>query len=112
MSRGFGNSAVFAVGDSHTYTLPELLDHIRREDVRVYLEDEKLVIYKDRLPQNPVNAGLRKHEQIFKILLKEETEISDAERQAILDADPRMGFQPPNDFEGARRALLARGNLG
>lgn len=112
MIRGYDNSAFFAAGDSHPYTLPELLDHIRREDVRVYLEDDRLTVYKNPLPENQINNGLRRHMPIFKILLKESDELSDAERKTILDADPRMGFQPPNDFEGARRALLERGNLG
>ena len=106
------DAGAYATGDAHPFNLPELLDNVRRAGFMIYEEDGKLHARPPCLPPNPMRTALKTHEHLLRILVKEPEEITEAERQQILANDIRFGFTPPNDFEGARRALIERGNLG
>ena len=99
-------------GDGHDLNVRQLMDRIRRERWTVFSDEPnhlgmQPVIY----PPNPVRDGLRRNRDLFLALLKDDSEMSEQDKQRILDADPRMGFQMPDDWQGAARALKELGNL-
>ena len=85
------------------------------------IRDERWMIYSEgpghlgaqkmRMPPPPVNEGIARHRELFTALLKEDSELTDADKKLILGADPRMGFTPPDDWLGAAAALRQMGGI-
>ena len=99
-------------GDGRTPNVRELMMRIRKENWLVYSEGpDHLGIQPCIMPPRPVPDGLRRNRELFISLLKDDSEMTEADRQRILDADPRMGFVPPGDWRGAAAALREMGNL-
>lgn len=107
-----GSANISGYGDAAgPMKLPELLDTMRRADWLVYEEDGRVYARPPCQPPNPMKSALKRHEGLLRILLKDEGELSELDKQRILDADPRMGFVPNGDWLGAARALKELGNL-
>ena len=106
------DAGAYATGDAAgPMKLPELLDTMRRADWLVYEEDGRVYARPPCQPPNPMKSALKRHEGLLRILLKEESELTDADRRLICDHDPRMGFTPPGDWQGAAAVLRERGGM-
>ena len=92
--------------------LRELLRTIRDDRWLVYSEGpDHLNVQPAGAPPDPVRDGLRQRRPLFIALCKPDNELTDADRQEILRHDPRMGFQPSGDWQGAARELRERGGM-
>ena len=92
--------------------LRELLRRIRDERVLVYSEGpDHLAMQECKIPFDPVRAGLRRHKKLFVALATPDESLTENDKRTILEHDIRVGFQPPGDWEGARRELCERGGM-
>lgn len=87
----------------------ELLRKIRDERVLIYSEGPgHLAMQNCRIPFDPIREGLRRHKKLFVALASEDDQLNEDQKQEILRHDPRVGFQPPGDWQGAARELRER----
>lgn len=92
--------------------LRELLRTLKAERWIVYSEGpDHLNVQPSCSPPDPIRDGLRQHRGLFIALCKPDKELTPADRQEILQHDPRMGFQPSGDWQGAARELRERGGI-
>ncbi len=92
--------------------LRELLRRIRDERVLVYSEGpDHLSMQNCKIPFDPIREGLRRHKELFIALTTPDESLTENDKRTILEHDIRVGFQPPGDWEGARRELCERGGM-
>lgn len=93
--------------------LRELLRLLRDDQWLVFSEGPDHLGVQPGIPklQDPVRRGLKKHRDLFIALTKDDCELTEADRKTILNNDVRLGFVPPNDWQGAARELRERGDL-
>lgn len=104
---GYGDN-----GDGRNQSLRQLMERIRRENWLIYSEGpDHLGAQPPCLPPNPIRDGLRRNRDLFLSLMKDDAEMGEQDKRRILDADPRMGFVPPGDWQGAAAALREMSNL-
>ena len=107
-----GVSAMYGESGGQPLGVRELLGRIRDERWMIYSEGPgHLGAQKMRMPPPPVNEGIARHRELFQALLKSDDELTGEDKQRILDADPRMGFTPPDDWRGAAAALRELGDI-
>lgn len=92
--------------------LRELLRRIRDERVLVYSEGPShLSMQNCKIPFDPIREGLRRHKELFVALATPDESLTENDKRTILEHDIRVGFQPPGDWEGARRELCERAGM-
>lgn len=92
--------------------LRELLRRIKETNTLVYSEGPNhLATQQCKIPRDPIRDEIRKRHSLFVALATEDSELDDAGKETILRHDPRVGFQPPGDWQGALRELRERAGM-
>ncbi len=106
------------MADENSMPLPEgaamreLLRQIRESNTLIYSEGPgHLATQKCTIPRDPIREGLRRHKELFIALTTPDESLTENDKRTILEHDIRVGFQPPGDWEGARRELCERGGM-
>lgn len=106
------------MADDNSMPLPEgaamreLLRQIRESNTLIYSEGPgHLATQKCTIPRDPIRDGIRKRHGLFVALASEDDQLNDDQKQEILRHDPRVGFQAPNDWQGAAAELRQRAGM-